>query len=84
MAEKQAGSKQLSMPVVGMLLLGGSGAVLTGASFAIMPYWPLPQGVDPYFGWETGAVWGAVIGAVMGLVIGFLTDDDRFDEVSYK
>ena len=80
MADNKSESKETSLPIAGMLLLSITGAIVVAISFAVVPYWPLPQGNEPYFGWETGAVWGAVVGAGMGLVLGFLTDDKHFED----
>ncbi len=66
------------MPIAGMWLLGIGGAVVAGLSFQIIPYWPLPPSIEPYYGWDTGAVWGLAVGLVTGLVIGYLVDERHF------
>jgi hypothetical protein len=67
-----------SMPVLATLIMGTLTGIVSGLSFVIIKYWPLPASVVPYFGFREGFVWGAVIGGVSGLVIGFLTDDKHF------
>jgi len=80
MAPKDKADKELSMPVVGMLLLGAAGGIVTAASFGVINQWPVPVGTSPYFGASGGLVWGTVVGALMGLVLGFLLDDKYFSK----
>lgn len=72
-------SQGISMPLAGALVMALAGAVVSGASFYVIKYWPLPASVVPVMGWEGGACWGAVVGALSGLVLGFLTDEKHFD-----
>ncbi len=82
MAAKQENTG-MGLPTAAMLLLGILGAVLSGASFEVIKYWPLPTSVTPYFGFWDGFAWGGVVGGVSGLVIGFLTDDSHFSDSKY-
>ncbi len=68
-----------SLPVLATVVIGILTGIVSGASFVIIKYWPLPASVAPYFGFKEGFVWGAVIGGVSGLVLGFLTDDKHFN-----
>jgi hypothetical protein len=68
----------IGLPSAAMVLIGLASAVVTGASFEIIKYWPLPVSVVPYFGFQGGALWGLVVGAVSGLVLGFCTDESHF------
>ncbi len=72
-------SQALAMPLAGALLMSLVGAVVVGASFCVIKYWPLPASVAPVMGFEGGACWGAVVGALSGLVIGYLIDEKHFD-----
>ena len=83
MADKSNEKKELSMPVIGMLLFGPLGAIVSALSFVIMPHWPLPVSVSPYFGAGEGAAWGLVVGTITGLVIGYLVDDSHFPDSTY-
>ena len=67
-----------TFPVAAMIVIAIIAAVVSGASFYIIKYWPLPASVAPYFGFKIGALWGLVVGAVSGLVLGFCTDDNHF------
>jgi hypothetical protein len=70
----------LSLPIVGMLILGILGAITVAACFVVIRSWPLPESVAPYFGGRIGFVWGGIVGAVTGLIIGYLVDDQHFQE----
>lgn len=83
MTGKKDTASQLSMPVIGMLLLGTTGALITALSFKVVCYWPLPVSVSPYFGGKAGLVWGLIVGAISGLAIGFLVDDRHFSDTKY-
>ncbi|HEY9788324.1 MAG TPA: hypothetical protein V6D17_23245 [Candidatus Obscuribacterales bacterium] len=71
-------STGINLPLAGMVFAGVLSALIVGASFDIIKYWPQPQSVEPYFGFETGIWWGLIAGGVVGLVIGYLTDDSHF------
>ena len=71
-----------SFPVAAMIWIALISALVCGASFWIIKYWPLPASVAPYFGFKMGALWGLIVGAVSGLVLGFCTDDSNFDNAS--
>jgi ABC-type xylose transport system permease subunit len=80
MANKE--STEMSSPVMGMCVMGLTGAVVVALQVAVVPYWPQPASVEPVFGWETGLWWGLIAGALVGLYIGFIIDEkhyDRFD-----
>lgn len=81
MAKNKNGETSPSLPLAGMLIMGILGAVVVGASFDVIKFWPQPQSVEPYFGFGTGAWWGLIVGAVAGLVIGWLTDDNHFSKL---
>ncbi len=71
-------SHSLSFPAIASVTFAVLGAIVVGASFEIIKYWPQPQSVEPYFDAMTGAVWGFVAGGVFGFILGYLTDDDHF------
>lgn len=73
----------MSVPIAGMWFTAILSAVVVGASFAVIPYWPQPPSVAPYYTWEVGAFWGLVVGGITGLVIGYLTDDRHFGDSQY-
>ena len=68
----------ISMPIIGMLLVGISSAIVVAASFVMIRYWPLPVSIAPYFGGRVGLVWGAVAGSLIGLCLGYLVDEKNF------
>ncbi len=82
MAAKENTQKEngLTLPIWAMFLMAGLGAIVVGASFEVIKFYPQPQSVEPYLNFGGGAIWGAIIGAISGLVIGFLTDDSRFQK----
>jgi hypothetical protein len=79
MVTSNATKSGTSFPVAAMIVIALVAAVVSGASFWIIKYWPLPASVAPYFGFKMGALWGLVVGAVSGLVLGFCTDETHFD-----
>jgi hypothetical protein len=68
----------IGLPSAAMVFVALISALVSGASFEIINYWPLPVSVVPYFGFREGALWGLVVGAVSGLILGFCTDDSHF------
>ncbi|HEY9678123.1 MAG TPA: hypothetical protein V6C76_08935 [Drouetiella sp.] len=84
MAEKKVAKSGWGLPSAAMVVVAILGAIVSGLSFKVIQYWPLPVSVAPYFGFREGALWGLVVGAVMGLVLGFLTDDSHFPESETK
>lgn len=70
----------LSMPLIGMLFVGITSAVVVALCFMVIRHWPLPLSVDPYFGGRIGLVWGLVAGSVIGAIIGYLVDENHFTE----
>ncbi len=85
MADKKNDKKSngLSMPVAGMLILGVLGALVSGASFEVIKFYPTPVAVTPYFGFDVGAIWGAVVGVICGGILGYLVDDNNFSDTKY-
>ena len=86
MANKEKDSK-LPLPILSMLVFAVAGAILVGASFQVIIYWPQPVGVAPYFEdalFPTGAVWGFIVGGFVGWIIGFLIDDKHFEDTKYE
>ncbi|MBZ0188661.1 MAG: hypothetical protein K8F91_20615 [Candidatus Obscuribacterales bacterium] len=78
MANKGNHDSGMNFPINAMLVMAVLGALVSGFSFEIIKYWPLPVSVEPYFGFEIGWIWGATVGAVTGLVLGYLTDERHF------
>lgn len=79
--KKEARKAGIGLPTAAMVLIALISAFVTGASFWIIRYWPLPVSVAPYFGFTGGAIWGFIVGGVSGLVLGFLTDDSHFADI---
>ncbi len=69
-----------SLPFMAMIYMAIFSALIVGASFEVIKYWPLPVSVVPYMDFKGGAIRGAVTGAIFGLIIGFVTDDSHFQE----
>lgn len=80
MAKKEKVNNGIGLPSAAMVVIGIAGAIVSGLSFKIIQYWPLPLSVAPYFGLKVGAAWGLVVGAAFGLCLGFLTDDSHFQD----
>lgn len=80
MANKETTSG-MSSPVIGMLVMGVAGAIIVALQCAVIPYWPQPASVAPYFGWETGLWWGLIVGALVGLYVGFIVDEKHYDNL---
>ena len=70
--------EEISLPVVGMLLMGFSGAVIVAAQCEVVKFWPLPASVAPYFGADVGMWWGLIVGGAVGLVVGFIADEKHY------
>ncbi len=68
-----------NLPLNACFIMAIAAAVIVGASFEVIKFYPLPVSVDPYFDGITGGWWGLVVGAVTGLVLGYLTDDKYFE-----
>jgi hypothetical protein len=71
-------AKGISQPLAGAILMSVAGALVVGASFYVIQYWPLPVSVAPVMGFAGGACWGLIVGAISGIVLGFLTDENHF------
>jgi len=82
MGASKATKSGSSFPVAAMIVIALVAALVSGTSFWIIKYWPLPASVAPYFGFKMGALWGLIVGAVSGLVLGFCTDDSNFDNAN--
>lgn len=80
MAQKEKVKNGIGLPSAAMVVIGIAGALVSGLSFLIIRYWPLPVSVAPYFGFRQGAMWGLIVGAAFGLCLGFLTDDSHFQD----
>ena len=77
----------MPFPIACMLLFGVAGALLAGASFQVIVWYPLPVAIAPYFEnslFPTGATWGLIVGGFVGWSIGWLTDESHFDDASYE
>lgn len=80
-------ARGMSYPILAMIVCALAGGVITGLSFQVITWWPLPISVAPYFEdslFPTGFAWGAVIGALVGLVLGFITDEVHFEDAHYE
>ena len=77
---KKSDKNCCSLPVAAMFFMAVVSALIVGASFEVIKYWPVPVSVVPYFGFKGGAMWGLVAGGLAGLILGFLTDDSHFED----
>lgn len=73
----------MSLPVIGMCVMGIAGAIIVALQVAVVPYWPQPASVAPVFGWETGFWWGLIAGALVGLYLGFVLDEKNYDSIEH-
>jgi hypothetical protein len=80
MAKNESNPSGLSMPILGMIIIGSLSALVVGFSFVIISYWPLPASVAPALDFSQGLTWGAVVGCISGFVLGFLVDEKHFTE----
>jgi hypothetical protein len=80
--KKDANQEGLPFPVQVGVALGIGGGLVTGASFWIIQYWPLPVSVIPVYTFREGFVWGAVVGFFFGVILGFLCDEKHFEPQS--
>ncbi len=76
--ETKESGQVFSLPVAACVFIGILTGLVSGGSFEVIKYWPLPASVAPALDFYQGFLWGAVIGGVSGLVIGFVTDDRHF------
>lgn len=79
MAEKDTSNKEMSLPILNMLLMGVLGAVMVAAQCEVIKVWPLPVSITPYFGGEVGFWWGLIVGGGVGLFVGFITDEKHYE-----
>ena len=84
MVKKEKNPEGMSLPIIGMLLIGVLAAVVTAAQCEVIKYWPLPISVAPYFGGDVGFWWGLIAGAGVGLFVGFIADEKHYDDVKSK
>lgn len=70
----------MSLPMIGMFLVGIPAAVIVAASTEVINFWPLPPPVAPYFGWTEGVWWGLIPGAVVGMFIGWMVDERHYPD----
>jgi hypothetical protein len=73
-------NNSFSLAAWGAMMMALVTGLISGLSFVVIKYWPLPASVAPVFGFKGGFLWGAVIGAVTGLVIGYCIDDQHFKD----
>jgi len=78
MAKQHVTGRARGLPIATMLMFAILGALVVGASFAVIRHWPLPVSVTPYMGFSGGFWWGLIVGAISGLVLGFLADENHF------
>jgi hypothetical protein len=85
--EKRTSASTVSVPILAMMIFAIAGALLVGASFQVIIFWPQPVAVAPYFEdslFATGAVWGLVVCGSVGWLIGWLTDENHFTDTKYE
>lgn len=80
MGKKETNGEGMSLPIIGMLLMGILGALMVAAQVEIIKYWPLPVSIAPYFGGDVGFWWGLIVGAPVGLLIGFIADEKNYPD----
>ncbi len=81
MATKEDSKKAaMSLPMVGMLLMGVTGAVLVALQTEVINVWPQPASVAPYFGWTEGIWWGLFSGGLVGWFVGFVADESHYPD----
>lgn len=73
-------SEGMSLPMLGMIIMAVTGAIVVGLGCKIINYWPLPASVIPYFGGKIGACWGLVVGAATGLFVGFIANEANYPD----
>lgn len=86
MAKKEK-SSGMPLPILAMLVFAVAGAILVGASFQVIIYWPQPVAVAPYFEdslFPTGAAWGFIVGGLVGWILGWLVDESHFSDTKYE
>lgn len=81
---KSESNSEMSLPIIGMLIMAPLGAVVVGAQMEVVNFWPLPVSIAPYFGAEVGVWWGLVVGALVGLFVGYIADERHYDDTVYK
>lgn len=82
MANKATSTEGMSLPIIGMLVMGIGGAVVVSLQCEVIKYWPQPPSVAPYFGWDVGLIWGLVAGACFGPLIGFIADEKNYPDMA--
>ncbi len=78
MANQTNNSGGVNLPIPACVVMAIVTGLVSGASFEVIKYWPLPASIVPALDFPQGFLWGVVVGGVTGLVIGFVTDDSHF------
>ena len=76
--DKQTNSGGASLPIAACIVMAIVTGLVSGGSFEVIKYWPLPASVVPALDFSQGFLWGVVVGGVTGLILGFATDDSHF------
>jgi hypothetical protein len=71
----------ISLPIIGMLLMGVFGALVVAAQCEVIKFWPLPASVAPCFGGDVGLWWGLIVGGMVGLFVGFVVDEKHYNHI---
>lgn len=79
MAKKDSKPQEMSLPVIGMLLMSVAAALIVAGQCEVIKYWPLPVSVAPYFGGDVGFWWGLLAGGAVGLFVGFISDEKHYE-----
>lgn len=80
MAKKESSPEGMSMPIIGMLVIGLLSAVVVAAQVELIKYWPQPATTAAVFGGDVGFWWGLLVGAPVGLLIGFIADEKNYPD----
>ncbi|HEY9756510.1 MAG TPA: hypothetical protein V6C97_15185 [Oculatellaceae cyanobacterium] len=75
---KQTSNSGPNLPISACIVMALLTGLVSGASFEVIKYWPLPVSVVPALDFTQGFLWGVVVGGVSGLVLGFVTDDNNY------
>lgn len=75
---KNGSGSALGLPVAACIAMALVTGLVSGGSFWVIQYWPLPVSVAPALTFPEGFLWGVVVGGVSGLILGFVTDDAHY------